>query len=116
MTAFAPSLSTTRADLLTLATEWLDPSTVHITVHGDIDACNASRLAEYVFQRAANCRRMILDMAGVEFFSTAGFARLRTIEIRCARAGVHWTLIPSRAVTRVLTICDSSGSLPVEAT
>jgi anti-anti-sigma factor len=92
----------------------LDPTTVRIAVDGDIDACNAPHLADYVFQRAANCRRMILDMVGVEFFSTAGFARLRHIEIRCARAGVEWALVPSRAVLRVLTICDPRHSLPLQ--
>jgi anti-anti-sigma factor len=105
-----------RADHLTFAAEWLDPSLVRITVNGDIDACNAAQLGEYVFHRAANCKELILDMTGVEFFSTAGFARLRTIEIRCSRAGVRWTLIPSRAVTRVLAICDPRGTFPVEAT
>jgi anti-anti-sigma factor len=112
MTAFALPQ---RTDVLTFAAEWLEPSRVRITVHGDIDAYNAPQLAEYVFQRAANCKEMVLDMSGVEFFSTAGFARLRTIEIRCARAGVHWTLIPSRAVTRVLAICDPRDTFPTAA-
>jgi anti-anti-sigma factor len=108
MTAVAPPQSI-------FATEWLSPSEVRVTVHGDIDACNAQDLAEYVFQRAANCQRLILDMSGVEFFSTAGFARLRTIEVRCARANVEWTLISSKAVLRVLDICDPRSSLPVES-
>jgi anti-anti-sigma factor len=111
MTAFT---SPHRTDVLTFAAEWLQPSQVRITVHGDIDASNAAQLAEYVFHRAANCKEMILDMSGVEFFSTAGFARLRTIEIRSARAGVRWTLIPSRAVTRVLAICDPRDTFPTE--
>jgi anti-anti-sigma factor len=112
MTAFAPTQLIRGADQF--ATEWLSPSEVHITIRGDIDAYNAPDLAEYVFQRAANSRRMILDMSGVEFFSTAGFARLRTIEVRCERAGVDWTLIPSKAVLRVLTICDPRHSLPIQ--
>jgi anti-anti-sigma factor len=115
MTTVAPPQSARRADHMTLSTEWLNPSVVRISASGDIDACNSAEFAEYVFTRAANCQRLILDMAGVEFFSTAGFARLRTIEIRCTRAKVEWTLVASRAVTRVLTICDPRCSLPVEA-
>jgi anti-anti-sigma factor len=115
MTAIAVFPAAARVDQLRFATEWPNPSQVRIAVQGEIDACNAQELVDYVFRRAANCRHLVLDMEGVEFFSTAGFARLRTIEVRCLRAQVEWTLIPSRAVSRVLDICDPRRSLPVEA-
>ncbi|HZQ31730.1 MAG TPA: STAS domain-containing protein [Mycobacterium sp.] len=115
MTAIAPPLTTQPRPALTFATEWLNPSLVRITVAGDVDASNASRLADYVFRRAANCRRLILDLEGVAFFGTAGFTTLRTIDIRCERACVTWTLVSSPAVRRVLDICDPRHTLPVAA-
>jgi anti-anti-sigma factor len=80
---------------------------------GEVDAANAGQLAEYVFHRAANCLRLILDLAEVRFFGTAGFTTLRTIDVRCAHAHVTWSLVPSRAVSRVLDICDPRHTLPV---
>ena len=100
-------------DQLTLSTEWLDSSVVRISAAGDIDASNARQLADYVFHRAANCRRLILDLAGVDFFGTAGFSTLRRIDVRCAHADVRWNLVSSRAVRRVLDICDPRQTLPV---
>lgn len=100
---------------LAFATEWLSPSVVRIVVTGEIDASNASQLSDYVFRRAGNCRRLILDLEGVAFFGTAGFSTLRTIDVRCEHARVSWTVMPSHAVSRVLGICDPRRTLPVAA-
>ncbi len=100
-------------DRLFASTEWLSPSEVRIAVAGDIDASNAEHLAAYVFGRAANCRRLTLDLGQVEFFGTAGFSVLHTIETRCAQASVSWTLLASGAVLRVLRLCDPERTLPV---
>ncbi len=97
---------------LTLSTVWTSPTVVRITAAGDVDALNAGELAHYVFRRAANCRRLILDMQDVDFFGTAGFTTLRNIDLSCAYAGVKWTIIPSRAVSRVVEICDPRHTLP----
>jgi anti-anti-sigma factor len=86
---------------------------VRITVTGETDASNATELADYVFRRAANARRLILDLTDVEFFGTAGFSALMHIRERCAHAAVNWMLISSRAVSRVLDICDPHHRLPV---
>ena len=115
MTAFAIPQATKTTGHLALTTEWLSPSEVHIRVAGEVDASNAGQLADYVFHRAANCLRLTLDLQKVEFFGTAGFTTLRTIDIRCAHAQVMWELRPSRAVARTLDICDPRRSLPVVA-
>ena len=88
------------------STRWLSSEVVRISATGDIDASNAGQLAEYVFHRGANCRQLILDLQDVEFFATAGFSALRAIGSRCTRAGVKWTLVFGRPVSRVLDICD----------
>lgn len=103
----------TSHDRLSLSTEWMTSAVVRITVTGEIDASNTAHLADYVFRHAANSRRLILDLQGVEFFGTSGFSTLLDIQARCARAVVTWSLVPSRAVTRVLEICDPRGTLPI---
>jgi anti-anti-sigma factor len=105
-------LTTTRRDGLRLSTEWLNPSVVRVSVHGEIDASNSADVLEYVYRRGANCRSLILDLTDVNFFATAGFSALQTLDMRCARAEVSWMLIPSRAVSRVLSVCDPRRSLP----
>lgn len=94
-----------------LTTEWLAPYVVRITVAGEVDASNAATLRDYVLRRAANCRNLVLDLCGVTFFSTAGFSTLRTIDVRCDRANVRSTLHCSKAVSRVVEICDSDRQL-----
>lgn len=94
-----------------MSTEWVDPYVVRIAVTGEIDASNADELREYVFRRAANCRSLVLDLCDVTFFSTAAFATLRTIRVRCDRANVRWTLHGSSTVSRVIDICDTDRIL-----
>jgi anti-anti-sigma factor len=98
---------------LSLSTEWLSATVVRIRVSGDVDAASAGQLTDYVFHRAANSRRFILDLQDVEFFGTAGFTALKKIESRCALAEVVWTVIASPAVSRVLEVCDPRRTLPL---
>jgi anti-anti-sigma factor len=92
--------------------EW-GPSCVVITVHGELDASNASQLADYVQRCAAHAKSVVLNLTDVEFFGTAGFSALHTINVRCAGADVRWTVVPSRAVSRLLRICDPDNALPL---
>ena len=92
--------------------EW-GPSLVVITAHGELDASNANHLADYVQRCAAHSKSIILNLTGLEFFGTAGFSALHTINVRCAGADVRWTVVPSKAVTRLLRICDPDNTLPL---
>ena len=65
--------------------EW-GPSLVVITAHGELDASNANRLADYVQSCAAHSKSLIVNLSGLEFFGTAGFSALHTINVRCAGA------------------------------
>jgi anti-anti-sigma factor len=84
-----------------------------ISVHGELDASNASQLADYVQRCATHSRSLILDLSGVDFFGTAGFSALHTINARCADANVDWAVAPSQAVFRLLRICDPHNALPI---
>jgi anti-anti-sigma factor len=92
--------------------EW-GPSSVVITAHGELDASNANQLADYVQRCAAHTKSVILNLSDVDFFGTAGFSALHTINVRCAGADVRWAVVPSKAVSRLLRICDPDNALPL---
>jgi anti-anti-sigma factor len=108
-----PTAARITRDRYSLSTRWLSASVVRITVTGEIDASNADELRGYVFRRAANCRRLILDLADVNFFSVAAFPTLVEISRRCSQASVNWLLVPNSVVSRMLEFCDPLGFLPV---
>lgn len=93
----------------------LPPSTVLVTVHGEIDATNSLALARYIEKRLGSARKLILDLQTVEFFAASGFAALSNINVLCSRGGVRWSLLAGPHVRRLLTICDPARELPVAA-
>lgn len=97
-------------------TRWLQPSVAVIIARGELDACNAQHLVDYSLRDAERTERLALDLTGVEFFGTAGFSALHTLNVRCAGAGVGWVLVPSAAVSRLLRICDPDSTLPFATT
>jgi anti-anti-sigma factor len=84
-----------------------------ITVDGELDAANSDQLAAYVQRNVRRSRRVILDLRGLEFIGTAGFSALHRINVACSGAQIHWAMVPSPAVSRLLRICDPDGTLPV---
>jgi anti-anti-sigma factor len=100
---------------LLLSTEWLNAHAVRIVVAGDVDASNFTELADYVFRRAANCRRLVLDLRGVEFFGTAGVNVVSMVNARCTHANVEWTLLANPRVTKVLRVCEVHFKEPIGA-
>lgn len=112
-TAMQPSPNYQRGRLKMTA-EWIDSAVVRIVVAGDVDASNATDLTEFIFRRAANCQRLVVDLRDVDFFSTAGFTALSGVSVRCATADVTLTLVGGPVVTRVLGICDPERTLPLD--
>ncbi|HEY1839828.1 MAG TPA: STAS domain-containing protein [Mycobacterium sp.] len=92
--------------------EW-DSSRVVITVRGELDASNATQLADYFDRCIAHSMPLILDLTDLEFFGTAGFSALHLINVKCAGANVRWAVVPNKAVTRLLRICDPDSTLPL---
>lgn len=95
----------------TFATRRLPPSTAVISAHGEIDAVNAGDFADYVLRQATKVERVAIDLTEVDFFGTAGFSALMAIELHCSAADIDWVLVPSRAVNRLLRICDPDSML-----
>lgn len=95
------------------ATRWLKPSIAVITAHGELDAANAQEFVDYVLRHTAHADHLVIDLSGLDFFGTAGFSALHTVNVRCAGDSVQWALVPSSAVTRLLRICDPDSALPI---
>jgi anti-anti-sigma factor len=95
------------------ATQWPNPSTAIVTVDGEIDAVNAIAFVDHALRDADRMRDVVIDLTGVTFFGSAGFAALHTLNVRCASAGIGWEFVPGKAVSRLLRICDPESSLPV---
>ena len=95
------------------ATRWLQPSMAVIAAHGELDAANAQEFVDYALRHAAHIDRLVLDLSGVDFFGTAGFSALHTLNVRCAAEKIEWAMAPSQAVTRLMRICDPDSALPI---
>lgn len=108
MTVFSTSALIDRTDEspAAFATRWLPPSTAVISASGEIDAVNAGDFADYALLHIDKAERVAVDLTDVEFFGTAGLSALKAIEGRCAADNIDWVLVPSKAVNRLLRICD----------
>jgi anti-anti-sigma factor len=95
------------------ATRWLQPSMAVITAHGELDAANAQQFVDYALRHAAHTDRLVLDLSGVDFFGTAGFSALHTLNVRCAAEKIEWAMAPSPAVSRLMRICDPDSTPPI---
>ena len=96
-----------------LTTSWLDGTIVVITVHGELDAANSATFADHVAEFAGSDARMVLDLSSLDFFGTAGFSALHTINVRCANSSSRWALVTGDAVSRLLRVCDPDHALPI---
>lgn len=83
-----------------------------ISVAGEIDASNATQLADYAHSWARCCQWLVLDLNDLDFIGTAGFSALKLITDRCADTMVRCTTVPGAAAARLLRICDPANTLP----
>ena len=89
---------------------------VLVSAEGEIDACNARDLAEYIEGVLDAKRRLIVDLRGLSFFGTPGFSALHYVNVTCSRRDMNWVVVPGREVSRMLRICDPERGLPVAST
>jgi anti-anti-sigma factor len=109
----APTNSVTACHTADFTTRWLHPSVVIVSAYGELDAANAQGFITYALRAAEAVKRLVLDLEGVDFFGTAGFSALHTLNVRCAAHGAEWAMVPSKAVSRLLQICDPDATLPM---
>ena len=94
----------------------ISTTTLVVAAEGELDACNARDLADYVEHSLGSCTRLIVDLRDLQFFGTSGFSVLHNVNVACSRRGTNWVVIPGREVDRLLRICDPGGGLPVAKT
>jgi anti-anti-sigma factor len=90
-----------------------DPFRIVITAQGELDASNSNRFADYVEHCTGQSTSVVVDLSSLEFFGTAGFSALHLINVRCAGANLRWAVVPGKAVSRLLRICDPDNTLPM---
>jgi anti-anti-sigma factor len=94
-------------------THWPDDGLGIVTVRGELDASNSAAFADYVDECTGRGTRLVLDLSSLEFFGTAGFSALHTINVRCANTASRWALVTGGAVSRLLRVCDPDHTLPI---
>jgi anti-anti-sigma factor len=92
----------------------LPASTVVIAVEGDIDAANDRFLVAYIERQICGSAHLVLDLTHVDFFGTAGFAALHHVNVICSQHGISWVVSVGPQLSRLLTICDPDGCLPLD--
>jgi anti-anti-sigma factor len=84
-----------------------------ISVRGEIDAGNTDEVAAYVARRLSQGDKLVLDLNSVDVIAAQAYSSLHDIHRKCIERDIHWLLIPSAAVSRMLRIFADSATLPV---
>lgn len=104
-----------RTDRAQFSSRWLTPATAIVSAAGELDASNAAPFTDYGLDHAKPNGKLLLDLSAVTFFGAACFASLHTVNVRCVGENIYWVLLPSKAVSRVLRICDPDSALPTSS-
>ncbi|SEH91193.1 anti-anti-sigma factor [Mycolicibacterium rutilum] len=108
-----PSTEPSECHTAHFATRGLEPGTTVVAAYGEIDAANALEFVDYALRDGEHIERLVVDLTGVDFFGTAGFSALHTLNVRTAGQDIYWAMTPSVSVKRLLRICDPDAALPV---
>jgi len=102
-----PSVSYRRANA-EIATDWNDLDTARVLVSGDIDAGRTDEVSSYALNKVLLCRRLVLDLTRVRFFSCDGYAMIKTLEQRSALAAVEFQVLYGPCAARVVQVCEQA--------
>ena len=83
-----------------------------ITVSGEVDACNAEHVRDYVVGFVHVDHPLVLDLSGVDFLGDEGFWAVMRFAVDCWRALREWALVSSDAVNLLLSLTASEYRLP----
>ncbi|OHT82862.1 STAS domain-containing protein [Mycobacteroides saopaulense] len=107
------SLFSSADDTARFTAHWHRPSAILVRAAGEIDAVNARHLVEYATRYLDGHRTLVLDLQGLQFFGTDGLVALDQIRRHCAVQGIEWSVVPGRAVTKLLDISGDSSTFPL---
>ena len=75
-----------------------------VTISGAIVDMNIDRVSQYIRRFILAEKPVVLDLSGVDSFSSQSISLLYTVDDDCRTAGVEWSLIASQPVLRVLRL------------
>ena len=84
-----------------------------VTISGAIDAMNVDRVTECCERFILPDKPFVLDLSGVDCLAAQGIRFLYRVDDDCAAEGLHWALIASQPVMRVLRITDDQATFPI---
>lgn|GEM_PF-1015832 len=77
-----------------------------VGVSGDVDLRNADDLRRFACHHFRRSPRLVLDLADVGFFGTAGLRVFEGLDEHALGSGARWVLVCDRPVARLLRIAD----------
>ena len=87
---------------------------VVVELSGEIDACNAESVGQYMGNFISPPRPLVVDLTDVSFLGARGIRQLFALGDECVKAGVEWTLVvANNLLNRLLHITDRNNVLPV---
>ncbi|MCW2554694.1 MAG: hypothetical protein JWR78_4475 [Mycobacterium sp.] len=80
----------------------LTPTSLVVSVRGEVDASNAGRLADYIERHAAIAGVLVVDTSAVDFFGAPALAALHRVDHCRAGSMLGWRLVAGPALKRVM--------------
>ena len=85
-----------------------------LSLHGRLDMTTASTLSEEIKSSIAGIGTLVLDLAGLEYISSAGLKQLLSVQARMNKQGKMLVKNPSAEVREILEITGFLEVLTVE--
>lgn len=85
---------------------------VMLRVSGEVDAGNAKEFAVAVCEAAAGHQLVEVDLSALDFAGVDAISALHAINAHMTRHEVAWSVLPGRAVGRLLDLCDPEVLIP----
>lgn len=85
-----------------------------LSLHGRLDMTTASTLSEEIESSIAGIGTLVLDLAGLEYISSAGLKQLLSVQARMNQQGKMLVKNPSAEVREILEITGFLEVLTVE--
>ncbi len=86
-----------------------------VTVSGDINDTNVDCISAYAKRFVLMEKPFVLDLSGVNSFSTECISLLYCLDEDCAHAGVEWSIVASQPVVRTLRLFGERETFPTAA-
>ncbi len=83
-----------------------------VTVNGDVNIANIDRISDYAKRFILTEKPFVLDLSGVNSFTSEGISLLYGIDEDCHHAGVEWSIIASPPVHRTLRLSGERETFP----